>query len=56
MLSDRFEVSTSYYDLFIPPAFAVTRPDALLSSPTIQEFIRYSFVDAQSKLNKMPNL
>ena len=41
MLSDSFEVSTSTFDLCQPPAIAITRPDALLSSPTIQEHLRY---------------
>jgi hypothetical protein len=52
MLPDSFEVSTSPYDLFIPPALSITRPDALLSSPTIQEYVCVSVGIAQASRTK----
>lgn len=48
VLSDGCEVSTSCSDLFMSPAISITRPNALLFSPTFLNEIYGAVSDAKS--------
>jgi len=52
MLSDSVEVSTSNFDLYFPPAISITRPGALLPSPTISRVYEVFLSDAQANRAK----